>query len=59
MKNFSESTKLKEANFYSENKKLKMAIYKAGLQNYSTEDLCLYLECLVEVINERKAGEND
>ena len=58
MNNFLENTKSKEANFYLVNDNIKRAIFKAGLSEYSTEDLCLYLDCLIEVINKRKGREN-
>lgn len=49
MMNFIKDTKSEEANFYS-----KKEIIKAGLRPYSTSALSLYLECVVEVLNEKK-----
>lgn len=41
---------------------MKRAIIKAGLKPYTESELCFYLECLIEVINEKKLqkrkGEN-
>jgi hypothetical protein len=34
-------------------------IYKAGLQSYTVSELSLYLECLIEVINEKKEKNNE
>lgn len=64
MKNFSINTKSQEQNFYSDGVKtnisddMKKAIIKAGLRQYSESDLSLYMECLVEVLNEKKEAEN-
>ncbi len=57
MKNFIEDTKLDVQSYYSENEV--KAIFKAGLRNYSVSTLSLYLECLVEVINEKKEAERE
>lgn len=64
MKNFTTNTKSAEVNCYSTGIKptisddMKKAIYKAGMKNESLEDLTLYFEALVEVINEKKAVAN-
>lgn len=50
MMNFSIDTKSGEANCFFQKK----AIIKAGLRPYSEADLSLYLECIVEVLNEKK-----
>jgi hypothetical protein len=34
---------------------MKKAIVKAGLRQYSKQELAMYFECLVEVINEKGA----
>lgn len=57
MKNLNEDTKLKEADYCSLNEKIKRAIFKVGLQEYPLPDLYLYLEVLVEVINEKRIKE--
>lgn len=57
MKNFIEDTKLDVQSYYSENEV--KAIFKTGLRNYSVSTLSLYLECLVEVINEKKEAERE
>lgn len=53
MKNFTTDTKSEDKNFYS-----KKAIIKAGLRPYSESELSLYMECIVEVLNEKKEGKN-
>lgn len=53
MKNFTTDTKSEEKNFYS-----KKAIIKAGLRPYSESELSLYMECIVELLNEKKEGKN-
>lgn len=58
MKNLNEDTKSKGASCYSISENMKKTIFKAGLQEFSTPDLCLYLEAIVEIINERKEQEN-
>jgi len=61
MKNFTENTKLTAENYCSEKDIIqgisgntKKSIFKAGLTDISLSDLCLYMEALVELINERK-----
>ncbi len=55
MKNLNEDTKSNGTSCSLISDNIKKAIFKAGLNEFSTADLCLYLEGLVEVINERKA----
>lgn len=60
MMNFSIDTKSSVANSCSAEEatkfcnKLKRELFKAGLREYSEADLSLYLECIVEVLNEKK-----
>lgn len=55
MMNFTTNTTSNGQNFCIEDD-LK-AIFKAGLRKYSVGTLSLYLECLVEVINEKREAE--
>ena len=50
-------TKSTETNCYSTDEH-KKAIFKAGLQNEGLENLYLYFEAIIEVINERKRGKD-
>lgn len=50
MRNFSTDTKLGEANCFFQKK----AIIKAGLRPYSESELSLYIECVKEVLNEKR-----
>lgn len=52
MKNFLSNTKLIVQNS-SLGDEMKKAIVKAGLRQYSKQELAMYFECLVEVINEK------
>lgn len=54
MKNFLSNTKLIVQNS-SLGDEMKKAIVKAGLRQYSKQELAMYFECLVEVINEKGA----
>lgn len=54
MKNFTNNTESEGKSCYSEK-----AIIKAGLQPYSESQLALYLECVVEVLNEKKEKRNE
>lgn len=60
MMNFTDNTKSTEKSCCSD--EMKRAIIKAGLKPYTESELCFYLECLIEVINEKKLqkrkGEN-
>lgn len=56
MKNFIDNTKSTEENYCSD--ETKRTIIKAGLEPYTESELCLYLECLIEVINEKKEQRN-
>jgi hypothetical protein len=52
MKNFLSNTTLIAQNS-SLGDEMKKAIIKAGLRQYSKQELAMYFECLVEVINEK------